>query len=140
MGRHANDQSDTRQEIKRATSRALCKHGSARLTVQDIADAFDKSKSLSHYHSDTKDDLLVAVLDHIVGWIGARLDESSTENPLERRTEFVDWFVIALDDDRRGFALALFELRLQAVHNEVFRATLAQHYAENAATVAEIMG
>jgi len=34
--------------------------------MQDIADECSKSKSLLHYHYDTKEDLLVAFLDHVI--------------------------------------------------------------------------
>jgi AcrR family transcriptional regulator len=105
--------------------------------MQDIADEFDKSRSLLHYHYDTKEDLMLAFLDHLIGWIGDRLAESDTEEPLERLEEYVDRFVV--DDDGGEFALALLELRLQAVHNDAYREKLARHYEENVATVAAIL-
>lgn len=138
MGRDGIDE-DTRQAIMTATYRALCEHGYANLTMKDIAAEFDKSKSLLHYHYDTKEDLLVAFLDHIIGWMGDHLARSETEAPLERLREFVDKFVIEPGDGPDGFALAMLELRLQAVHNDVFREKLAEHYAENVATVAAIV-
>lgn len=130
---------ETRQAIMAATYRALCEHGYANLTMKDIAAEFDKSKSLLHYHYDTKEDLLVAFLDHIVGWMADHLAQSDTEAPLERLDEFLEKFVIEPDEGPYVFALALLELRLQAVHNEVFREKLAEHYAENVATVARII-
>lgn len=139
MGTEAAE-NDTHEEIMRATYRALCKHGYASLRMQDIADEFDKSRSLLHYHYDTKDELMVAFLDRIIGWIGARLDESETEEPLDRLEEFLDKFVIEPGEDARDtFALALLELRLQAAHNEVFREKLAAHYRGNVAAVATII-
>jgi len=134
------DEEDTHDEIMRATYRALCKHGYAQLTMQDIADEFDKSRSLLHYHYDTKEELLLAFLDHLIGWVGDRLDESETERPLERLEEFIEKFVLDPDEERRAtFALALLELRLQAVHNEQFRGKLAAHYRGNTEAVAEII-
>ncbi|PSQ42055.1 TetR family transcriptional regulator, partial [Halobacteriales archaeon QS_9_68_42] len=53
---------ETRERITNATYRALCDHGYAALTMQDIADECDCSKSLLHYHFDTKEDLLVELL------------------------------------------------------------------------------
>ncbi len=133
-------QGDTHEEIMGATYHALCKHGYAHLTMQDIADEFDKSRSLLHYHYDTKEELMLAFVDNIVGWVGARLAESDTEEPLERLEEFVDGFVIDHgEEDRETFALALLELRVQAVHNEQFREKLATHYQTNIDTVAEII-
>ena len=140
MGSGSNDENDTRQDIMRATYRALCEHGYANLTMQDIADEFDKSKSLLHYHYDTKEDLLLAFLDYAIGWVGDRLAESETEDPVARLDEYVDKFVIDPDREHRwGFALALIELRLQAVHNDQFREKLASHYEGNVTAAAEII-
>ncbi|MEF8974259.1 MAG: helix-turn-helix domain-containing protein, partial [Haloarcula sp.] len=44
---------DTADDIMDATYRALCTHGYADLTMQDIADESDKSKAALHYHYDS---------------------------------------------------------------------------------------
>ncbi|MFB6109193.1 MAG: TetR/AcrR family transcriptional regulator [Haloplanus sp.] len=134
------ESSETHDAIMEATYRALCEHGYAALTMQDIADEFDKSRSLLHYHYDTKEDLLLAFLDHLIGWIGDRLSESDTEEPLERLEEFIEKFVIdPSEEGRRTFALALSELRIQAAHKEAFREKLAAHYRENVAAITTII-
>ena len=138
MGQASDD--DTREAIMRATYRALCEHGYANLTTQNIADELDKSTALLHYHYDTKEDLLLAFLDRLIGWVGDRLAETDTEHPVDRLAEYVDRFVIDPDEDRRqSFALALIELRLQAVHNETFRERLVKHYRGNVDAAAEIV-
>ncbi|CCQ33390.1 TetR family transcriptional regulator protein [Halorhabdus tiamatea SARL4B] len=132
--------SDTQDAIMGATYRALCEHGYANLTMQDIADEFDKSRSLLHYHYDTKEDLLLAFVEQMVGWIGDRLAETETEDPLPRLEEYVDRFVIEPgESDRQTFALAIIELRVQAVHHPQFREKLRSHYERNVETVAEIL-
>lgn len=139
MGTQAEEE-DTHDAIMRATYHALCKRGYADLTMQDIADEFDKSRSLLHYHYDTKEELLLAFLDHLIGWIGDRLAESDTEEPLARLEEFVDKFVVEPGEEaRETFALALLELRVQAAHNDAFREKLAAHYEENVEAVATII-
>jgi len=131
---------DTHDAIMGATYRALCKHGYAHLTMQDIADEFDKSRPLLHYHYDTKEELMLAFVDNMVGWIGGQLAETEAEDPLERMETYVDGFVIDPgEEDRETFALALLELRVQAVHNDDFRRKLARHYENNVDTVAEII-
>jgi len=140
MASEVDVQGDTHREIMGATYHALCKHGYAHLTMQDIADEFDKSRSLLHYHYDTKEELMLAFVDNTVGWVGARLAESETEDPLGRLEEYVDGFVIEPgEEDRETFALALLELRVQAVHNDQFREKLSTHYQTNVDTVAEII-
>jgi len=139
-GTPAEDAGDTHEAIMGATYRALCEHGYASLTMQDIADEFDKSRSLLHYHFDTKEDLLLAFVDQMIGWIGDRLAETETEDPLPRLAEYVDRFVIEPDEsDRQTFALAVVELRVQAVHHPPFREKLQAHYDRNAETVADII-
>lgn len=134
------EDSDTRDAIMRATYRALCEHGYADLSMQDIADELDKSRSLLHYHYDTREDLLLSFVDNLVGWIDARLDETDTTDPRARLLEYVDHFVVDPDDDEhRDFVVALFELRMQAVHNEAFREKLARHYRTNVETAASIV-
>lgn len=124
----------------RATYRGLCTHGYSDLTMQDIADELDKSRSLLHYHYDTKDDLMLAFLEYLIGWVGDRLAESDTERPVDRLEEYITKFVIEPDEDRRqSFALALLELRLQAVHNDAFRTRLTKHYRGNVEAVAAII-
>ncbi len=140
MGTAGDGRAETHDAIMGATYHALCEHGYADLTMQDIADEFDKSRSLLHYHYDTKEELLLAFLDHLMGWIGDRLAESDTEEPLERLEEFVDKFVVDPgEEERETFALALLELRVQAAHNEAFREKLAAHYRGNVEAVATII-
>ena len=139
MGSGDRDADESKEAIMHATYLALCKHGFSNLTMQDIADEMDRSRTLLHYHYDTKEDLLEAFLDRMIGWIGDRLTEEGTEHPVDRLVEYINRFVIPPDESRQTFALAILELRLQAVHNESFREKLTQHYEENVATVAEII-
>ena len=131
---------DTHEAIMGATYRALCKHGYAHLTMQDIADEFDKSRPLLHYHYDTKEELMLAFVDNMIGWVGGQLAQSDTEEPLDRMEAYIDGFVIDPgEEDRETFALALLELRVQAVHNDEFRSRLSRHYENNVGTVADII-
>ncbi|NHN61134.1 MULTISPECIES: TetR/AcrR family transcriptional regulator [Halorussus] len=58
---------DTRSAIMEATYHALVEHGYAGLSIQRIADEFDKSKSLLYHHYDGKDELLVDFLEFVLG-------------------------------------------------------------------------
>jgi AcrR family transcriptional regulator len=108
--------------------------------MQDIADEFDKSRPLLHYHYDTKDELMLAFVDNMIGWVGGQLAQSDTEDPLDRMEAYIDGFVIDPgEEDRETFALALLELRVQAVHNDEFRSRLSRHYENNVGTVADII-
>jgi len=119
---------DTEEAIMEATYRAICDHGYAGLTMQDIADEFEKSKSLLHYHYDTKEELLVAFLEHLVGNFDQWLDELTAEEepPEDLLRRYIDGFTVEADEEERtSLHLALLEMRSQAPHNprirELFR-------------------
>ena len=121
----AEHSSDTREAIMEATYRALCSHGYAKLTMQDIADEFEKSKSLLHYHFDTKEELLVAFIDHLLERFAERVALHEDEDPETRLRSFVDWFVFGPEDgEREAFHVALLELRSQAPFNDRYREQL----------------
>ena len=135
----AGEESESRAAIMDATYRALSRHGYADLSMQDIADEFEKSRSLLHYHYDTREDLVLAFVDNLIGWIGNELEKTGTEDPRTRLLEYVDRFTLGQRDDRRGFVVALFELRLQTLHNDQLREKLTAHYRRNVDTAADII-
>lgn len=130
---------DSHEAMMRATYRALCSNGFANLTMQDIADEMGKSRTLLHYHYDTKDELLEAYLDRMIGWLRDRLAASETEHPVDRLAEFIEFFVIEPGTEPQSFARAILEMRLQAIHNDTFREKLTVHYRENVAAVVDIL-
>lgn len=136
----AGGDEETREAIMRATYRALCDHGYANLSMQDVADEFDRSRPLLYYHFEDREALLLAFIDDLVGWIGDRLAETDTEDPRARLLEYVDRLTVEPGDERhRNFLVALFELRIQAVHNDAFREKLAEHYRGNVEAAARII-
>ncbi|EMA52610.1 MULTISPECIES: TetR/AcrR family transcriptional regulator [Halococcus] len=125
---------DTGEEIMVATYRALSKHGYANLTMQAIADEFEKTKAVIHYHFDTKDDLLVAFLDYLLDRFTERLAVGEDADPNDRLDALVDELLLGLGDDDEAtrsnheFHAALLELRSQAPHNDAYRAQLTTNY------------
>ena len=113
----------TRAAIMEATFEALSKHGYADLTIQTIADEFDKSKSLLYYHYETKDDLLGDFLEFVLDEFGAQVEADEEVDPEARL-----WTVIELllppdldeDEEARRLRTALFELRMQAPYDEAY--------------------
>ena len=130
---------ETHEEIMRATYRALCHRGYAHLTMQDIADELGKSRTLLHYHFDTKEELMAAYLDRMIGWLRAQLDDSETTDPIDRLGEYLEFFVIAPANQHEHLGLAILEMRMQAIHNELFRKKLTEHYEANVETGATII-
>jgi AcrR family transcriptional regulator len=112
-------------DIMCATYRALCRHGYANLTMQDIADEWSKSKPALHYHYDTKRGLLLAFLEHLFTAYTDRVAAPDEGSPRARLDALID---AALDppraDAHRELRTALFEVKAQAPHDEAFRERL----------------
>ena len=127
-------------EIMDGVYRALRAHGYADLTMQDIADECSKSKSLLHYHYDTKEDLLVAFLDTVISDSERRIAAHADDPPAERLAGFIGWFVFDPDAvDREAFHIALLELRTQGPFNEPIREQLARSDRLLRGTVVDIL-
>ena len=140
MSDESDGRSDATDEIMDGVYRALCTHGYADLTMRDIADECSKSKSLLHYHYDTKEDLLVAFLDHILSGFEAWVDEGADRSPARRIVEFVGWFVFEpAETDREAFHIALLELRSQGPFNDRIRERLLRSDRLLRGTVADIL-
>jgi len=114
-------------DIMCATYRALCRHGYANLTMQDIADEWSKSKAALHYHYDTKHGLLLAFLEHLFESYTDRVADPGEGTPRDRLHALV---AAALDppqaDVTRELRTALFEVKAQAPHDDAFRERLEQ--------------
>lgn len=110
-----------KEEIMDATYRALVKHGYSDLTVQAIANEFDKSKSLLYYHYEGKEDLLADFLEYALQRF-RRDVEIEVDEPEAQLHELVDRLVPPeLEDDSYQVQIALLELRSEAPHNEQVR-------------------
>jgi AcrR family transcriptional regulator len=114
-------------EIMDGVYQALCDHGYAALTMQDIADECEKSKSLLHYHYDTKEELLVSFLDGILADYEEKLESRADQPPPDRLVEFIARFVFTPEDtERASFHLALLEMRSQGPFNDRIRESLCR--------------
>jgi TetR/AcrR family transcriptional repressor of nem operon len=116
---------DPATEILDATYRALCEHGYANLTLQDIATEADASKSSIHYHYDSKDQLFVASLDDLYERFTDRVDSPEGDTPNEQLDELLQ---VLLTTDAgpplREFRTAMLELKAQAPYNSTLQERL----------------
>ncbi|MFC7079795.1 TetR/AcrR family transcriptional regulator [Halorussus caseinilyticus] len=123
----ASKADETTEDIVEATYCALCECGYAGLTMQDIADRSEASKSSLHYHYDTKHDLLLAFLDHLFESFADRFETDSDADPLDRFGALVDEVLDDSDDEaRRDFRTAMLEIKAQAPYDEAFRERLTE--------------
>lgn len=115
---------DVSVEIMEGTYRALCEHGYAGLTMQDIADETDKSKAALHYHYDSKRELLGAFLEYLFEQFTARVGDPDGDTADERLRGFVDDVLAPPIDDadeRVAFQTAVLELKAQAPYDDGIR-------------------
>jgi AcrR family transcriptional regulator len=114
-------------EIMGATYRALCEHGFADLTMQDIADEWGKSKAALHYHYDSKHALLLAFLDHLYDRYVERLGDPEGDTPAARLRSVIDAVLQPPKPDdhpHEAFGTAILELKAQAPYDEAIRTRL----------------
>ncbi|MFC4990445.1 TetR/AcrR family transcriptional regulator [Saliphagus infecundisoli] len=119
---------DPDDAIIRATYRALSSHGYADLTMKRIADEYGKSTAAIHYHYDTKDDLLAAFLDFVIGQFKDAVHAVETTDPEERLELLLDQLLVKAND-HPDLLIAMLEMRSQAPYNEPFRERFQQNDA-----------
>ena len=115
---------ETIDDLMEATHRALCKHGYAELTMQDIAAESDKSKGTLHYHFESKQDLLESFLEYLLDRFEERTETVPGETPADRLHAFVDELLTPSDDDAEEFRTAILEIKAQSPYNEAYRTRL----------------
>ncbi|WP_256687715.1 TetR/AcrR family transcriptional regulator [Halococcus qingdaonensis] len=114
------DSGTANEAIMEATYRALRTHGAADLSVQAIADEFDKSKSLIFYHYDSREDLLSSFLAYLLENFKNRVAASEITDPVTQLDGLIDSLLYG-PDDNESFQIAMLELRSQAPFNEAYR-------------------
>ncbi|QCS44873.1 TetR/AcrR family transcriptional regulator [Natrinema versiforme] len=118
---------DPTTEILDATYQALCKHGYAELTVQDIAAESAMSKASIHYHYDSKDDLFVACLESLYDRYTAHIEAAAGETPRKQLRSLLELLVTDTGEiSGTEFRTAMLELKAQAPYNEEIQDRLVE--------------
>jgi TetR/AcrR family transcriptional regulator, transcriptional repressor for nem operon len=118
---------DGATEILRGTHQALCKHGYANLTLQDIAAEMDKSKATIHYYYDGKADLFTAFLEFLYDQYVERIKSIPGDNPRERLRSLLNVLLAAGDASLdKEFRTAMLEVRAQAPYDDEIQAQLVK--------------
>ena len=110
---------DSKQEIMEATNEALRKHSYSELSIQNIADEFEKSKSLLYHHYDGKDEILLEFMDFMLENFSEEVlseEKESPEDALKR-----DAFMAFDSNHDCGILKTLTELRTQGLRDERFQ-------------------
>ena len=133
------DLEPTQAEILEAAHRALSKRGYSDLTIRDIAEEFEKSKSLLYYHYDGKEALFADLLSYASETFITELQlEEAT--PRDQLVALVDRLLPAtLEDDQHAAHVALLELRSQVPHVDVYATQFTEIDREFTLTVRDII-
>lgn len=118
----------SKKEIMEATFSAVRKHSYSELSVQNIADEFDKSKSLLYHHYEGKDEILLDFLDYILESFKEEAFNPHTEDSSE---EFEARAFMAFRGQDCELIKTLVELRTQGIRDKRFRKkfdSLDKHY------------
>lgn len=117
---------DSRRQVLDAAVLTLAKRGLANTSIQDIADAAGLSKGAVHYHFESKDDLLLHVLNRCCENMEARVRAvfEADGPPLERVARALQemW---ALRRDAAPEMRVVSELHTMSRQNESLRTALA---------------
>ncbi len=113
---------ETTEAIMEATFRALCEHGYPDTSISNIAEEFEKSKSLLYYHYEDKEELLEDFLRYLLEQMEAELDGIEGETPREELLSAVENLLPTdIEQERLQFMQALFDIRSQAPYNDAYR-------------------
>lgn len=129
---------DATDELMAATCRALCRQGYADLTIQNIADEFEKGKSLIYYHYDDKEDLMVSFLEEMAEEIEEHIDDGS-DDPESALEEFLELGLGLADEGIWELRKALLEVQSAAPYNPEFAERFREIHAALQDRLAEIL-
>lgn len=110
----------TKDDIMEATFRALSEHGYADLSIKNIADEAEMSKSSIYYHYDDKEDLILAFLDFLKEHIRRMHEEVDGEEAEDKLDVMLDMALGIKNEEQWMVHRALLDLRAQAPRNDVF--------------------
>jgi len=135
---------ETYEMLMQASYRALCEHGYDDLTMRDISAEFEKSRPLIHYHYDSKEHLLGAVLEWMIDRYEAVMREKvdADGSPREMLETFIDVALTGPDDpdfDHWAFFTALLEFRSRAHRNDRIQQAVVTSYDYAVGLIREII-
>ncbi|GAA0195286.1 TetR/AcrR family transcriptional regulator [Halobaculum roseum] len=131
---------DTQTVFMEATYRALCTHGYADLTMQDIADETDKSKAALHYHFDGKDDLFREFLAYLHEGFAEKIADHPDGSPVTKLVALVRRVLDPVDDESdQQFNTAFMEIKAQAPYRDGYREILRRFDADLRTEIADLV-
>lgn len=142
---------ETEQRIREAAFRALTTHGYADLSIKDIGDELGQNPSLIYHYFDSKDELLLSMLDVFVEIFIDQQAEQPVADPEAELHQFVDQVLSPQSeqieqvmfsppsDIEQGVSRVFVELWAHATWDDEFRAETTQVENQLRETVIQIL-
>jgi len=113
--------SGTEGLIIESAYKALLEHGYADVTMKKIGDELPRSTSIIYTYYDSKDDLLLALLQHLLRWFEPKEIDTSVD-PHSQLIKHIESLleILSKESERNGF-VTIAELRVNAKHNGRFQ-------------------
>lgn len=129
MRRHTRTVEDTKQVILQGTFRALVRYGSHELTMEKIAAEIGMSTGILHYHYETKEKLLLSLLDHMIDRFEQALHRWQQEisNPRDQLRAIIQAQLSGPEQRLRDYAKAMADLWSLSLRSDLFRERLVRH-------------
>jgi len=130
VGRPSNTE-QRRAEIVDALRRVMAERGYEKATVAEVARAADLTAGLLHYHFQSKQQILLALVDHIAGKLEARFEQraAGARGPRARLDAFIDAHVARGEDEDPEAVRCLVAIGAEALRQREVREAYERYVA-----------
>jgi len=122
--------SERKFQIMRATIECISRYGYSNFSMQDVARVADVSKGIIHYYFLNKEDLMMAVLNHVSGEIEHLLAGSESIADPVRRLSNIIWICSGVVQSKREYYRINMDFWTQIDQKETVRLEVATHYSQ----------
>lgn len=131
--------SERKLQIIKATIDCITRHGYNNFSMQDVALIANVSKGIIHYYFLNKEDLMMAVLDHVSEEIEEHLAATDSNTTPVKRLSNVIWICSYIVQNNREYYRINMDFWTQIDQKETVQKEIALHYAKFRSTVAIII-
>ena len=125
------DDNSTKEEILDAAYTVLVERGYDGFTTQAVADEAGRNQSLVHYYFETKQDLVLALLDKGLAHLEERIERvAEADNPTERLFSLAKYIIETPNEESLAFKRVMLELTAQAPYDEEIQEILAYDHEQ----------
>ncbi|MBF5045854.1 TetR/AcrR family transcriptional regulator [Aggregicoccus sp. 17bor-14] len=142
MGRPSNSE-ERRGQIVDGLLEVMARQGYAQATIAAIGKAAGLTPGLLHYHFETKQDILVALVERLTGALALRVQrrlEAAGDAPRARLHAFLDAYVAMGEDADPRAVAAWVVVGAEAVREPQVRALYTQAVGETLRQLRELLG